>query len=68
MKNKECGINQIFCSLFLHLKISNAKLVLGCVNVFAGLQNLCSFVLVDLQGNLDCSIPFAQNVQADPME
>jgi len=58
----------MFCSLFIHLKISNAELVLGRVNVFEGFQSLCSFVLINLQGNLDYSIPFAQNVQADLME
>jgi hypothetical protein len=51
------NIDKMFCYLFPHLITSDAELVLGCVNVFGGLQSLCSFVLINLQGNfgLFCS-------------
>jgi hypothetical protein len=57
MCKTKTAIDQIFYFLFLHLKISNVQLAFGCVNVFGGLQSLCSFALVNLQGNsrLFCS-------------
>ncbi len=48
MQNKNYDINQMLYSLFPHLKSSNTKLALGCVNVFGGLQSLCTFVLIHL--------------------
>jgi hypothetical protein len=47
----------MFYCLFPHLITSDIELVLGHVNVFKGMQNLCSFVLVNLQGDfgLFCS-------------
>jgi hypothetical protein len=47
VQNENCDINQMLCSLFPHLKSSNTKLALGCVNVFGGLQSLCTFVHVN---------------------
>ncbi len=59
----------MFYSLFPHLKTSDAELAFGCVNVFGGLQSLCSFVLENCKAHvLDCSIPLAQIAQVDPME
>jgi hypothetical protein len=58
----------MFCCLFHHLITNDVELVLGCVNVFGGLQSLCSFVLVNCKGILDCFVPLAENLEVNPME
>ncbi len=42
------NIDQMLCCLFPHLTTSDVEFALGCVNVFGGLQSLCSFVLINL--------------------